>query len=206
MAVVGPEVSRRCSWGWGTYGLNREVPAVLARPPWNVPWHWILKAWRSLVLGLWAVGVMRHVLTLWWRGPRLAWLLVVAMGLASLAVSHTSQGSVWRLPGTQFRSTITGRCMVPTPSGGRWRPRRSCSGCQPQWAWGWLRTLAGRHRIGRAREWPRGPCLAGQPSTDLGDSVRLRGSAWGSPWAPRGWRSPARPCTPRFAKPWVCPL
>lgn len=103
LAVVVPVVSHRWSWGWGTYGLNSEVPTVLARPPWNVPWHWSLEALGYFVLGLWAVGVMRHVLTLWWRGPWLAWLLMVAMGLASLAVSHTfAQGAVWWLPGTQF--------------------------------------------------------------------------------------------------------
>lgn len=95
--------SHRWTWQWGTYGRNSEPPARLASPPWVVPWHWSLEALLYLVLGLWAIGVLRHVLALWWRAPWLAWLAMVALAFMSQALTHTAgQALVWWLPGAQF--------------------------------------------------------------------------------------------------------
>ncbi len=91
------------SWQWGAYGRHSAYPAVLAQSPWTIPWHWSVDALVYLTLGLWAAGVLRHVLTLWWRGPWLPWLAVVALAFASRALSNTvAQPAVWWLPGTQF--------------------------------------------------------------------------------------------------------
>jgi len=103
LSVVVSTMTGGWSWKWGIYGRNGETPAVLARYPWNVPWHWSLDAMLYFCFGLWAVGILRHTLSLWWRRPWLAWLAVVALGLASRALSNTSlQAVVWWLPGSQF--------------------------------------------------------------------------------------------------------
>jgi len=96
-------VSGHWSWEWGAFGRHSAYPAVLAQAPWTIPWHWSLDALTYLALGLWAVGVLRHVLALWWRGPWIPWLMTVALGFASKALSNTlAQGAVWWLPGSQF--------------------------------------------------------------------------------------------------------
>ncbi len=95
--------SGRWSWRWGRFGHLSEYPAVLAREPWSVPWHYGLIALGFLFGGLWAVGVLRLALTLWWQGPWMAWLAVVTLGLLTVALSNTVlQGVVWWLPGAQF--------------------------------------------------------------------------------------------------------
>lgn len=103
LAVVVAITTGRWTWHWGLYGRSGETPEVLAHYPWTVPWHWSLDALLYLCVGLWAVGVLRHTLSLWWRRPWLAWVAVVALGLASRALSSAGlQSFVWWLPGSQF--------------------------------------------------------------------------------------------------------
>lgn len=103
VAVAVPAIAGRWTWRWGSYGRGSVTPAVLGHYPWTVPWQWSIDALLYLCLGLWAVGVLRHALSLWWRRPWLAWVAVVAIGLGSRALSQTSlQSVVWWLPGTQF--------------------------------------------------------------------------------------------------------
>lgn len=106
LSVAVALAAHRWSWHWGTFGLNSATPAVLALAPWTVAWRWSLEALGYLVLGLWAMGVVRDVLAIWWRGPWLAWLTAVALGLASFALNLTfAHVAIWWLPGSQFSFT-----------------------------------------------------------------------------------------------------
>ena len=103
LTVLVGTVSHQWSWQWGTFGQHSEPPAVLANPPWNVPWHWGLLALGYFTLGLWAVGVMRHMVALWWRAPWLTWLALMTLALTSRALNGTAaHAAIWFLPGAQF--------------------------------------------------------------------------------------------------------
>ncbi|MCL8209305.1 MAG: hypothetical protein K6V97_14735 [Actinomycetia bacterium] len=104
LAVIVPLIRHQWTWRWGTMARATLGPAILASPTWRVPWLAGLEELGLLALGLWAIGVLSQVLTLWWRSPWYAWIVLVLLGWGSVAAFGTGlQTLVWWVPaGSQF--------------------------------------------------------------------------------------------------------
>jgi hypothetical protein len=104
LAVVVPLAGDHWTWQWGAWSLDTLGPATMASPTWRIPWLAGLEELGLLALGLWSIGILSHVLALWWRSPWYAWSLLVLLSWGSVAALGTGlQTLVWWLPsGSQF--------------------------------------------------------------------------------------------------------
>lgn len=118
LVVVVPLAAGGWTWHWGPFAVSEESASLLHTPAWRLPWLWSLESLGLLTLSLWALGVLEHVLALWWRGPWPAFVSLVLLSFCSLGVEGTAlQGLVWWLPGSQFSLAAHGASTAFVPAG-----------------------------------------------------------------------------------------
>jgi hypothetical protein len=96
--MAGPLVGR-LSWQWS--GLARSPWAILHAIPHLSPLVATLYSVGLLTLGLWALGILNHALSLWWQSEWLAALTVVVAELLPSVFLGNGRMTRW-FPGSQF--------------------------------------------------------------------------------------------------------
>jgi hypothetical protein len=87
------------SWHWGAYTKAQQLQGIGTM----IPWHWGLEALALLTLGLWAMGVLVHVLTLWWHSTWLPIVFLLVLNILPITfASSAARVIIWWIPGPQF--------------------------------------------------------------------------------------------------------
>lgn len=99
LTVLVALFTRGWSWHWGGYAQSQHLQGISR----TIPWLWGLEDLGLMTLGFWAMGVLYHVLSLWWRTPWIAWVAVVVGNMLPLVFAGTAaRHIIWWIPGPQF--------------------------------------------------------------------------------------------------------
>ena len=103
VSALGSMLGHSWSWQWSPYAHKWYVASILA----SVPWQWCVESLGLLATGLWAMGIMTHVLTLWWRSEWLALVAMIAVTVFPVTFMEISAPAlVWWFPGPQFSLSV----------------------------------------------------------------------------------------------------
>ena len=76
------------SWHWGPFVEHQNLPRLVAESP----LRWRIEALAMLVIGLWSMGLLLYVLTLWWRSTWIALIAIVVLNALPMGFTDTGQG------------------------------------------------------------------------------------------------------------------